>query len=113
MEFNLFPGFIRNNEWNAPVEDGHDCESRLRPLPGLRTSRICAWCAGGNASVKGVGVKDCTGGDCAPPVFVRNAEFSQTVAEPSANPPVVSPGTAVSVPLGRRSSPRRWNRRLP
>ena len=73
MEFNLFPGFIRNNEWNAPVEDGHDCESRLRPLPGLRTSRICAWCAGGNASVKGVGVKDCTGGDCAPPVFVRNA----------------------------------------
>ena len=110
MEFNLFPGFIRNNEWNAPVGDGHDCESRLRPLPGLRTSRICAWCAGGNASVKGVGVKDCTGGE-APPVFIMNAVSHQTVAEPSANPRAVAPDIAVSAPLGRRRNPRRWNRR--
>ena len=53
MEFNLFPGFIRNNEWNAPAVDGHDCESRLPSLPRLRTSRICAWRGGGNASGKG------------------------------------------------------------
>ena len=110
MEFNLFPGFIRNNEWNAPVGDGHDCESRLRPLPRLRTSRICTWRGGGNASGKGAGVNDFTGGE-APPVFVRNAEFSQTVAEPSANPRAVAPDIAVSAPPGRRRNPRRWNRR--
>ena len=71
---------LPDNEWDAPAGDGHDCESRLRPLPRLRTSRICTWRADGNASGKGIGVKDCTGGDCAPPVFVRNAEFSHTVS---------------------------------
>ena len=108
MEFNLFPGFIRNNEWNAPVGDGHDCESRLRPLPRLRTSRICTWRGGGNASGKGAGVNDFTGGE-APPVFVTNAELPQAAAELCANPPAVSRGTAVSVPPGRRRSPRPWS----
>ena len=110
MEFNLYPGFIRNNEWNAPVGAGHDCESRLCPLPGLRASWICTWRGGGNASGKGAGVNDFTGGE-APPVFVRNAEFSQTAAEPSANPRAVAPDIAVSAPPGRRRNPRPWNRR--
>ena len=104
---------LPDNEWYAPAVDRHDCESRLCPLPGLRASWICTWRGGWNASGKGVGVKDCTGGDCAPPVFVRNAEFSQTVAEPSANPRAVAPGIAVSAPPGRRRNPRPWNRRLP
>ena len=112
MEFNLFPGFIRNNEWNAPVGDGHDCESRLPSLPGLRTSRICARRAGWNASGKGAGVKDYTGGE-APPVFIMNAAFPQTAAEPAANPRAAVSGTAVSAPPGHRRSPRPWNRRLP
>ena len=112
MEFNLFPGFIRNNEWNAPAVDGHDFESRLPSLPRLRTSRICAWRGGGNASGKGVGVNDFTGGE-APPVFIMNAVSHQTAAEASANPRAIAPDIAVSAPLGHRRSPRPWNRRLP
>ena len=103
---------LPDNEWYAPAGDGHDCESRLRPLPRLRTSWICAWRAGGNAAGKGAGVNDFTGGE-APPVFVMNAVSPQTAAEPSANPPAIADGTAVSAPPGRRRSPRQWNRRLP
>ena len=44
---------LPDNEWDAPAGDGHDCESRLRPLPGLRASRICTWRGGWNASGKG------------------------------------------------------------